>query len=727
MSTLVDLVPGTRMEQIRFNYSMKNIPLPHGNSYKKKLIEKVESVIKRMRWKALFFLRKGEDDQDDETPRDEKFSLKTRKCPPQIEDMKPFENDLIKMIENVQFRKVNNNFQTTMKDDIRKIKNSKKLLIPADKTRNLYELDKAQYEKLMKDNITKSYKKADARAYDEINVEARDIATDLSIEDRMEIMAKKQAFITLKDHKENFQNNPTCRLINPAKSEIGLVSKKVLDRINNDIKSSTRINQWKNSASVIKWFENINDKPHCTFIVFDIVEFYPSITEELLMKAIDFAKRHTTITDQDTRIILHARKSLLFDKQTTWAKKNNQGMFDVTMGSYDGAEICELVGAFTLNSLAEKYDKKNIGLYRDDGLAVFKNITGSTAERIRKEITQTFHELGLRITIESNIKIVNFLDITLNLADGKYQPYRKPNDQPTYINTQSNHPPTVIKHLPAAIGRRISDISYNEETFKKAAPLYEEALKASGYNETLIYTDRAKGNEKKRNTRQRKIIWFNPPFSKNVKTNIGHTFLRLLNKHFPITSKLRKIFNQQSVKISYSCMENMSQIIKAHNKNITNNHQEKPPIACNCRKKNLCPLDGNCQTSSIIYNAQVTSTSPNSEKHYIGLTENTFKQRYTQHKSTLTHKKHQTSTELSKYIWQLKDKEQAHDVKWSITTHAAAYSNKTKRCNLCITEKLHILNADKSSLLNKRSELISKCRHENKFYLINFNSNNYPP
>ena len=107
------------------------------------------------------------------------------------------------------------------------------------------------------------------------------------------------------------------------------------------------------------------------------------------------------------------------------------------MGSYDGAEICELVGLYTLG-------KEKIGLYRDDGLAVFKDISGSRADSIRKEITNIFKELGLHITIDSNLKITNFLDITLNLNNGKHYPYRKPNDRPMYIHKQSNHPPNII-------------------------------------------------------------------------------------------------------------------------------------------------------------------------------------------------------------------------------------------------------------------------------------------
>ena len=102
-------------------------------------------------------------------------------------------------------------------------------------------------------------------------------------------------------------------------------------------------------------FNSIEDKDKHIFISFDIVDFYPSITEEVLKKTIK-------ITMQDYEVIMHSRNSLLFDEGSPWAKKDRKSLFDVTMGSYDGAEICELVGLYILNTLSRKLDKKNIGL-----------------------------------------------------------------------------------------------------------------------------------------------------------------------------------------------------------------------------------------------------------------------------------------------------------------------------------------------------------------------------
>ena len=100
------------------------------------------------------------------------------------------------------------------------------------------------------------------------------------------IYAEGQAFITLKDHKEDFRSKPSCRLINPAKSEIGIVSKIMVELINNRLCDITKLQQWKNTQAVLQWFSDVTDKNDKTFIKFDIVELYPSISEDLLSKAI---------------------------------------------------------------------------------------------------------------------------------------------------------------------------------------------------------------------------------------------------------------------------------------------------------------------------------------------------------------------------------------------------------------------------------------------------------
>ncbi len=280
------------------------------------------------------------------------------------------------------------------------------------------------------------------------------------------------------------------------------------------MKKILNLNQWKNTQNVIEWFGNIKEKHRHSFISFDIVDFYPSISENLLDQALFWASNLATITKDEISIIKHARKSVLFNDGKPWTKKDSNSLFDVTMGSYDGAEICELVGLFILNKLGQKFGKENIGLYRDDGLAIMKSKSARLADKTRKELHKCFEQFGLKITAEANLHVVNFLDVTFDLNNGKFKPYRKPNDDPLYINRHSNHPPSIIKQLPISINKRISALSADEQTFHESAPIYQNALRHSNFDHKLDYMKQAP--QKTRRNRQRNIIWFNPPFSKNV-------------------------------------------------------------------------------------------------------------------------------------------------------------------------------------------------------------------
>ena len=132
--------------------------------------------------------------------------------------------------------------------------------------------------------------------------------------------------------------------------------------------------------------------PTICFLI-DIIEFYPSITEELLDRVIEWAKPLTSISDDEIaiNIIKHVRKSLLFYEDSPWIKRNNESMFDVTMGNYDRAEICELVG------------HKNVGLYRNDGLALIKGANGQDEDTTRKMLHAFFQQIGLKITQRKSV------------------------------------------------------------------------------------------------------------------------------------------------------------------------------------------------------------------------------------------------------------------------------------------------------------------------------------
>ena len=115
---------------------MKNIPSPRKESYIYKLIDKTEELLKRMRWKALFYDNYNTSDGKKNQPENTKnyFTMKSRKCPPQVESMKGFEKDLTKIIENIQFGKVSSAFLLKLGEDIKNMKSSKKMFISADKT-----------------------------------------------------------------------------------------------------------------------------------------------------------------------------------------------------------------------------------------------------------------------------------------------------------------------------------------------------------------------------------------------------------------------------------------------------------------------------------------------------------------------------------------------------------------------------------------------------------------
>ena len=198
----------------------------------------------------------------------------------------------------------------------------------------------------------------------------------------------------------------------------------------------------------------------------------------------------------------------------------------------------------------------------------------------------------------------------------------KPNNQPLYINAKSNHPPNILRDLHSLINKRLSDLSCTEEDYEKAKLLYETALNESGSKTTLTYTKTTNVNNR---NRAHNIMWFNSPYSQNVKTNIGKAFLKLVKEHFPRGLQLYKIFNRNTLKLSYSCMSSMSSVIKQHNYRVLSTTENVDRL-CNCRNKENCPLDGKCLQSCIVYKADVIT---NKDSHiYYGASDGEFKSRY---------------------------------------------------------------------------------------------------
>ena len=194
--------------------------------------------------------------------------------------------------------------------------------------------------------MQKEYKKSDERTVWQTTAEDENIAERLDLSDRINVTAQREAVVTLKDHKENFRNEPTFRLINPCKPVLGKVSRQIVENINHNVRAETNMNQWKNTNDVINRFKNIENKAYHTMICFENCDLYSSITHTLLQNALKFAFKNSTILKEDINIITHTKRTTLYKNGQPWEKITSK--FDVNMGRYNGAEICELVGLYHL-------------------------------------------------------------------------------------------------------------------------------------------------------------------------------------------------------------------------------------------------------------------------------------------------------------------------------------------------------------------------------------------
>ena len=308
-----------------------------------------------------------------------------------------------------------------------------------------------------------------------------------------------------------------------------------------------------------------------------------------------------------------------------------------------------------------------------------------------------------------------YLDVMLDLDKHTYSPFRKPNSEIKYINQKSNHPQNITNQMRSMIEDLISRRSSNKEQFDKAAPLYNKALTENGYEGNISYRNEPTQNTSNNTRRKRSRIWFNPPFCKSVKTNIGRIFIGLVKKHFDKTNPLSKVINIHKIGFSYSCMPNLEAIINAHNKKILQSDARPQAEPCDCRDKTSCPIkDQSCRTKNVVYKATVNTTSE--VKTYIGLASTEFKVRYRNHKSSFKDPKKKRSTALAGYIQELEEKKKDYELTWKIIEKATVPQAGTKTCRLCLKEARAILREGAGSL-NKRSEIAGTCRHVRKFYL----------
>ena len=218
---------------------------------------------------------------------------------------------------------------------------------------------------------------------------------------------------------------------------------------------------------------------------------------------------------------------------------------------------------YNINKIVDPYSH---GLYLKDGLIIVDKSTPRKCDNIRKRLHRLFDEFGFKLEIQTDLKIADYLDITLNLYNRTVSPFRKKNQNLHYVDMRSNHPSQVFKHIPKGIGHRLSTNSSKRDIFEQSKQDYEKALKDSGYNVKHIYKYSREGSDtQKRKNRPRKILRFNPPYNVDEINNVGKEFFKLLKRNFPATDPLHKIFNKNSIKLSYSCMPNINDIINKSN------------------------------------------------------------------------------------------------------------------------------------------------------------------
>ena len=176
-------------------------------------------------------------------------------------------------------------------------------------------------------------------------------------------------------------------------------------------------------------------------------------------------------------------------------------------------------------------------------------------------------------------------------------------------------------------------------------------------------------------------------------------------------------------KKSYSCLRYIKSIINTHNRKILYLSPTIGRRTCNCINTSQCPLQQRCLSNNILYQANITPLGENSEtKVYYGICETIFKLRYANHKKLFNHSNRKSDTELSNKFWRIKDNKHNENITWEILGRHQAYNTSSKRCSLCLNEKLKIVLHRDNNMLNRRTEILNKCRHKNKYALISYDS-----
>ena len=181
---------------------------------------------------------------------------------------------------------------------------------------------------------------------------------------------------------------------------------------------------------------------------------------------------------------------------------------------------------------------------------IYDNIP-SKIERVSKAIRKVFTKNGFKVTIDGGGKKIDFLDVVLDLNENSFRLSRKRNSETVYVYNLSNHPKYIRKQIPNNVNKRLNKLSKGNKEFDLIKKNYQDALTQSEYDFDLNYNDDKTTQENKgKRKRRRKIIYFQPPFSRNVTTPIGKKFLNLVKKHFTLDHPLSKFVSSKCLKLS---------------------------------------------------------------------------------------------------------------------------------------------------------------------------------
>ena len=416
---------------------------------------------------------------------------------------------------------------------------------------------------------------------------------------------------------------------------------------------------------------------------------------------------------------MEVNKSFVSWKGDIFAKTSS-GNFEITMGSYHGAECTDLVGNYIMNCISDLNLPVKVGLYRDDMIGYSCARSLRIVEDCRKKIFRCFKELGLTIVFTPPSRIITFLDIVFDFQKRTFGV--NPKDEIIYVNSDSDHPLRTIKGIPSMVNSRLLRLSSCEKEYDRVKPIFSNALNSCGYSTGFNYVKSDNSIIKKKRIRQRNVTWWNPPFSSNA-DGVARKAFSIIDEYLFKNNFLSRIFNKNSVKISYKTLPGaaLSGVIASHNRRVLNVNVDTPARSCNCRRAKLCPVGGFCLKENMIYRVDVTAGLE--KRHYDGMCSRPFKARFNEHRSSCFKKMKEgdkCSTTLASYVRRCLKNGIKVDMKWKLLASAKSFDGES--CRLCDLEKFVLFYNDRGKFkggsglsLNKKDELFHGCVHTKKF------------